>query len=66
MADLLFEAQNFGRPDEFIPERWLSPSDITPHVPEAFLPFSYGPGVCVGKPVALYNMKYLAHYLSRL
>ncbi|KAF8075261.1 cytochrome P450 [Lyophyllum atratum] len=60
MYTLHHDPQNFGRPEEFIPERWLAPSEVTPHVQEAFLPFSYGPGACVGKPVALYNMKLFA------
>ena len=40
-----------------MPERWLPGSVIKPHNTDAFVPFSYGPGVCIGKPVALYNMK---------
>lgn len=50
-------ARNFGRPLEFVPERWLPGSAIQPHNTYAFVPFCYGPGVCIGKPVALYNMK---------
>ncbi|KIJ29724.1 hypothetical protein M422DRAFT_54062 [Sphaerobolus stellatus SS14] len=56
-------AQNFVKPDQFIPERWLSDHNgngkFEPHNTEAFIPFSYGPGVCIGKPVALHNMKLL-------
>jgi cytochrome P450 len=51
------DSRNFRDPDEFKPERWLSDSKIEPHVQDAFIPFSYGPGVCIGKPVALHNMK---------
>ncbi|KAF8806812.1 cytochrome P450 [Phlegmacium glaucopus] len=53
------DPQNFGNPLEFIPERWLPGSAIQPHNADAFVPFCYGPGVCIGKPVALYNMKLL-------
>ena len=52
-----FPARNFRDPNEFKPERWLSASKLEPHVQDAFIPFSYGPGVCIGKPVALHNMK---------
>ena len=44
-----------------MPERWLPGSEIQPHNTDAFVPFCYGPGVCIGKPVALYNIKYYAH-----
>jgi cytochrome P450 len=50
-------AHNFKDPEEFKPQRWLSDSKIEPHVQDAFVPFSYGPGVCIGKPVALHNIK---------
>ncbi|KAG5719737.1 hypothetical protein E4T56_gene18554 [Termitomyces sp. T112] len=55
--------RNFFNPDEFLPERWLK--DIAPHNAEAFVPFCLGPGVCIGKPVALYNMKLLTASLIR-
>ncbi|KAF9465622.1 cytochrome P450, partial [Collybia nuda] len=54
------DPQNFKHPDVFMPERWLHGSTISPHVQEAFIPFSYGLGVCIGKPVALHNMKLFA------
>lgn len=52
-------AQNFRNPTEFRPERWLATANAGggPHNTEAFVPFSYGLGVCIGKPVALHNMK---------
>ncbi|RDB27712.1 hypothetical protein Hypma_003306 [Hypsizygus marmoreus] len=53
------DPQNFKDPESFTPERWLPGSKMTPHNHEAFAPFSYGLGVCIGKPVALYNMKLL-------
>ncbi|KIJ41466.1 hypothetical protein M422DRAFT_172113, partial [Sphaerobolus stellatus SS14] len=57
------DSQNFVKPNQFIPERWLSDHNgndkFEPHNTEAFIPFSYGPGVCIGKPVALHNMKLL-------
>ncbi|TFK34043.1 cytochrome P450 [Crucibulum laeve] len=61
---------NFTQPEKFIPERWLSNGSHPSlknmkgemeylHNTEAFVPFTYGPVVCIGKPVALHNMKYL-------
>ncbi|KAF8888082.1 cytochrome P450 [Infundibulicybe gibba] len=49
---------NFKDPDLFQPERWLSGSLGGPHDVDAFFPFGYGYGVCIGKPVALHNMKF--------
>ena len=50
-------ADNFSNPDTFMPERWLGERPDFVHNPEAFIPFSSGIGICLGKPVALYNMK---------
>ncbi|KAH6915696.1 cytochrome P450 [Coprinopsis sp. MPI-PUGE-AT-0042] len=54
------DAKNFVDPERFMPERWLPNFKGGVHNTEAFVPFCYGPGVCTGKPVALYNMKLLA------
>ncbi|KAF8068996.1 cytochrome P450 [Lyophyllum atratum] len=59
------DPRNFVDPDKFIPERWLEGGIAGPHNMKAFVPFSYGPGVCIGKPVALYNMKLLTASLVR-
>ncbi|KAJ3758471.1 cytochrome P450 [Lentinula raphanica] len=59
------DPRNFVRPDEFLPERWLEGTPYEPCNVEAFVPFCYGPGVCIGKPVALYNMKLLTSILIR-
>ncbi|KAL1676328.1 cytochrome P450 [Schizophyllum commune] len=58
-------AENFSDPDSFIPERWLGERPHFVHNPEAFIPFSSGIGICLGKPVALYNMKLLAANIIR-
>lgn len=58
-------AENFSEPDKFMPERWLRERPGFVHNPEAFIPFSSGIGVCLGKPVALYNMKMLAASIIR-
>ncbi|MBK6579491.1 MAG: cytochrome P450 [Sandaracinaceae bacterium] len=46
---------NFGDPDSFRPERWLShaPEDTRPHNPRALMAFGSGPRVCPGRGLAL-------------
>ena len=65
------DPRNFSRPDAFWPERWLRPSsahspkgdatadDEAPQVHNegAFIPFSYGPFNCVGKQLALHEIR---------
>ncbi|KAL1694877.1 cytochrome P450 [Schizophyllum commune] len=58
-------ADNFSDPDTFKPERWLGERPDFVHNSEAFIPFSSGIGICLGKPVALYNMKLLAANVVR-
>ncbi|KAF5315461.1 hypothetical protein D9619_007593 [Psilocybe cf. subviscida] len=61
-------------PDAFIPERWLPSSErsdekraITAFTTsrDAFLPFSMGQQNCVGRPLALMEMRYLLATLVR-
>ncbi|CRG82767.1 hypothetical protein PISL3812_00113 [Talaromyces islandicus] len=44
---------NFGKPDTFLPERWLEASQggvsVQPHNTNVFMPFSYGPRDCLGR-----------------
>ena len=52
------DPRNFYRPDAFLPERWLSKGTPTgEHNTAAFFPFSYGPAICVGKNLALMEMR---------
>lgn len=53
---------NFKNPDQFLPDRWLDVLQYAPHSLEAFIPFSYGLGVCTGKQLALQNMKYVGDF----
>lgn len=63
------DARNFSCPDTFWPERWLIAEGIEPsqeklvHNPNSFVPFSFGPYNCVGKNVALQEMRTLLCHL---
>ncbi|KAI0265061.1 cytochrome P450 [Gloeopeniophorella convolvens] len=53
------DPRNFSHPDAFLPERWFenrSP-DIPMHNLAAFIPFSHGPMICAGKPLALLELR---------
>ncbi|KAI0034107.1 cytochrome P450 [Vararia minispora EC-137] len=50
---------NFVHPDIFLPERWLPNSRIGIHNAAAFIPFSYGTASCVGKGLAMLEMRML-------
>jgi cytochrome P450 len=56
--------QNFGRPDEFLPERWLSPEKEGKDDSKiAFNPFSLGPHNCPGQNLAWLELRLI---LARL
>jgi cytochrome P450 len=60
------DPRNFYTPEEFLPERWLSTgAPAGEHNTAAFLPFSYGPTNCVGKNLALMEMRMLLCWLLR-
>lgn len=50
------DERSFERPTEFIPERWLAESKVKCDR-EAFFPFSLGKHVCVGKPLAVREIR---------
>jgi cytochrome P450 len=56
------------RPDEFWPERWLmgktTERDFILDL-RAFIPFSYGPANCVGKSLAMLELRYVVTMLVR-
>ncbi|KAF9476613.1 cytochrome P450 [Pholiota conissans] len=57
-------------PERFVPERWLSPSAGGTAggyilARDAFIPFSYGPQNCVGRPLALMELRYVLSSLVR-
>lgn len=50
-------------PDRFWPERWLSAKDTDIVVnTNAYIPFSIGPANCVGKPLALIQLRMVIAY----
>ncbi|OCL03915.1 cytochrome P450 [Glonium stellatum] len=48
----------FARPLEFIPERWTTQPELVKDS-SCFIPFSVGPYSCVGKQLALMEMRYV-------
>ncbi|KAL1638555.1 hypothetical protein SLS58_008768 [Diplodia intermedia] len=50
------DARNFPKPDEFIPERWSTMPELALHK-EALIPFSIGTYSCVGKPLAMMELR---------
>jgi cytochrome P450 len=62
-------------PESFLPERWLDdPCSVSPefrqlgpfiHNTSAFIPFSFGPHNCVGKHIALRQLKYVVCLMIR-
>lgn len=66
------DPRNFSHPDVFWPDRWLIagghlPSEKIAHNPDAFMPFSVGPNNCVGKNLALLEMRMLiCHVMQKL
>lgn len=50
-------------PDQFLPERWYHTSDKIITNRSAFIPFSYGPAGCVGKTLAMSELRYITAML---
>ncbi|XP_071056074.1 cytochrome P450 4d2-like [Onthophagus taurus] len=55
---------NFDNPTEFKPERFF-PENILNIPANAYLPFSLGPRDCIGKTVAIVEMKFFLSYIIR-
>ena len=67
------DPRNFSHPESYYPERWLIAEGIQKsdeklvHNPNAFIPFSFGPANCVGKNLALMEMRLvLCHFMQKL
>ncbi|KAH7085894.1 cytochrome P450 [Paraphoma chrysanthemicola] len=52
------DSRLFEKPWDFIPERWI-PSDgfKGTHTPDAYIPFALGAYSCIGKPLALLQIR---------
>ncbi|KAL2783866.1 benzoate 4-monooxygenase cytochrome P450 [Aspergillus keveii] len=55
---LLRDERYFAHPEEFIPERWTSRPDLI-HDSSVFIPFSAGAYSCVGKQLALMELRWV-------
>jgi cytochrome P450 len=62
----MLDSRHFGRPDEFLPERW-SPGhlEVQPHDSKAYAQFGAGPRVCPGRYLAAIEMRLVLSMLSR-
>ncbi|KAI0683262.1 cytochrome P450 [Cytidiella melzeri] len=67
------DPRNFSRPETFWPARWLIADGLEEtkgefvHKPEAFIPFSSGPANCVGKQLAMQEMRIVVcHIVQKL
>lgn len=67
------DPRNFSHPDTFWPDRWLIAEGLQQseekivHNPNAFTPFSFGPYNCVGKNIAMQEMRVLlCHFVQKL
>ena len=58
------DARNFTHPDQFIPERWLEGSKETCNK-DAWIPFSIGNYGCVGKQLALSELRHITAAVVR-
>ena len=60
------DERNFSSPNSFMPERWIDAKSVENHNVKAFNPFSYGPTGCVGKQLALMEMRSVIASFSQL
>jgi cytochrome P450 len=62
----MLDRKRFGRPDEFLPERWSSGHvEVQPHDSKAYAQFGAGPRVCPGRYLAGVEMRLVLSMLSR-
>ncbi|KAJ5837014.1 benzoate 4-monooxygenase cytochrome P450 [Penicillium robsamsonii] len=55
---LFRDERNFAEPEKFIPERWTTRKELVKN-PEAFAPFLLGPYNCLGKSLALMQVRHV-------
>ncbi|KAK4551890.1 hypothetical protein LTR86_010791 [Recurvomyces mirabilis] len=51
------DPEAFPNPEQFDPSRWLVPDGATPEMKELFMPFSKGTRACLGKGLAMMELK---------
>ncbi|RAK81185.1 cytochrome P450 [Aspergillus fijiensis CBS 313.89] len=61
---LFRDERNFAHPEKFIPERWTTKKELVRN-PEAFAPFLLGPYNCLGKSLALMQVRHVLVELIR-
>ncbi len=62
----MLDSRRFGRPDEFLPERWSSGHlEVQPHDSKTYAQFGAGPRVCPGRHLAGVEMRLVLSMLSR-
>lgn len=52
---LLRDTDAFDRPEEYLPERWLTDESGKAKMSKAHLPFSTGPRACIGRNIAYFE-----------
>ncbi len=64
---IMNDLRNFGRPNEFLPERWLDderPEGLA-HSPKLDFSFGGGPRICPGRPLALLETAMVASMVAK-
>ncbi|MBR0693859.1 cytochrome P450 [Bradyrhizobium lablabi] len=61
----MLDGTHFGRPDEFLPERWSAGHPVQPHQARAYAQFGAGPRVCPGRSLAAVEMRLVLSMLAR-
>ncbi|KAH7095538.1 cytochrome P450 [Paraphoma chrysanthemicola] len=61
------DSRLFEKPWDFIPERWIPGSSFKgTHTPDAYIPFALGAYSCIGKPLALLQIRmYLVSMVTK-
>lgn len=56
----------FSNPEIFAPERWLGPEMTSPEAKALYMPFSSGVRACLGKNLAMMELKLITASLLKL
>lgn len=55
----------FPEPERFLPERWMTPAAVSNEMKELFMPFSKGTRACLGKNLAMMELKLITGSLVK-